>query len=443
MGFLFKNFFDMNDNISKLYKIFNEYPLISTDSRKIEKNSLFFALKGENFNGNEFAIQALKSGASFAIIDEPEFNLSNNCILVENTLTSLQQLAIRHRDTLKIPVLGITGSNGKTTTKELINAVVKQKFKTIATSGNLNNHIGVPLTILSIKPEHEFAIIEMGANHVGEIGELCKIARPNLGIITNIGKAHLEGFGGIVGVIKTKNDLYLSVKQSNGNVFVNINDNLLMQLSNEIKRYTYGNNKNADFNGKIISNEPFLEIEFKHQDIFYKIKTKIFGAFNFDNIMAAVSVGLYLKINPIDIVKAIENYIPSNNRSQLIKTSKNTLILDAYNANPSSMLNSIENFLRQNFEKKILILGDMLELGKYSEDEHFKIIQLLLNKKTHKIIFIGDEFLKLKTKYEEEFDFFKSTEEVIPFLKDLNITAAQILLKGSRKIGLEKLVPYL
>jgi UDP-N-acetylmuramoyl-tripeptide--D-alanyl-D-alanine ligase len=431
----------MNNSIEQIYSIYKKFPQISTDSRNIKPNSIFFAIKGDNFDGNSFAAQALESGAKYAVVDNPDFCLNDNCILVENTITALQQLALLHRKTLKIPILGITGSNGKTTTKELLFSVVSKKFKTLATTGNLNNHIGVPLTVLSIKPDHEFAIIEMGANHVGEIGELCSIAQPDFGIITNIGKAHLEGFGGPEGVIKTKNDLYLSIKQNNGTVFVNHNNDLLMQLSNEIKRFTYGNNKEADYYGDVTLNNPFLEISFTYKNDTYNIKSKIFGAFNFENIMAAVSVGLYFEINPNLIISAIEEYIPSNNRSQLVKTQKNTIILDAYNANPTSMKNSIENFVNQSFDKKVLILGDMLELGEYSGEEHKNIINLIKNLKLYKTILVGNEFYKQKSN--ENIDYFINLEDVISFLKQLDINNAHILLKGSRKIGLEKLLPYL
>lgn len=441
MGLLFRKNFSMHIAISKIYDLYRENPKISTDSRKIEPKSLFFALKGDNFNGNAFAKQALESGASYSIIDDPEFNINDKCILVDNVLTTLQSLASIHRNSLKIPIVGITGSNGKTTTKELLYSVLSQKYRTLATLGNLNNHIGVPITILSIMPEHEFAIIEMGANHVGEIGELCKISKPNFGIITNIGKAHIGEFGGIDGVIKTKNDLYLSVKQSDGTVFVNQNNNLLIQLSSEIRRFTYGNCTDADYFGDMISCEPFLDLFFKYENISYEIKTKIFGAYNFENVMAAVSVGLHFKIDPNAIVRALENYIPSNNRSQIIKTNKNTVIMDAYNANPTSMKYSIENFLSQKNNKKLLILGDMLELGEFSDEEHLNIIKLLNDKEFHKAIFVGETFYKLN--YSADYSFFKNTDDLIPLLKETNLDNALILLKGSRKIGLEKLLPFL
>lgn len=397
----------------------------------VEPGNIFFALKGENFNGNEFAQKALDSGCSFALIDEDEFQNSSNFILVKNVTETLQELAKYHRNTFKIPIIGITGSNGKTTTKELMNEVLSEKYNTLATEGNLNNHIGVPLTLLKLNRQHEIAIIEMGANHLDEIATLCKIAKPELGLITNIGKAHVGEFGSFENIIKSKLELYDFIQANNGHLFVNADDELLMQnaIGNECS--TYGSLSGA-IKGKVESSEEFLSIYMKAPDLGI-IQTQLFGNYNLHNILAAVAVGTYFNVNTEQIKNGIENYIPSNNRSQIFKTKKNTLILDAYNANPSSMMAALENFKVAKGIKKFFILGDMLELGTESMNEHEKIITWT---KQHDLngIFVGDQFMSA---YPDSA--FLNVEQIISgsILKD--IEDHTILVKGSRGIKLEQL----
>ncbi len=414
-------------SIKTLYSIFKKHPLICTDSRNIINESIFFALKGDSFNGNKYAIQALNKGCSYAIIDEEEHNTHPKMILVDDVLSTLQELAKHHRKQLNIPVIGITGTNGKTTSKELIATVVESQYKIIATKGNLNNHIGVPLSILRLKKDTEIAIIEMGANHPEEIDFLCKIALPNFGVITNIGKAHLEGFKDIDGVIKTKNELYTYIKENKGTLFVNSDDKLLSELAEQATTITYG--KEGKAKGTVLSNTPFITIKYKEENI----KSKLIGNYQFSNIMLAISIGEYFNIPLRKIKKQIEEYTPSNNRSQIIKTLNNTLILDAYNANPSSMKAMLTSFSEQNYENKMCILGDMLELGKDSEKEHKLIVDLTNNLKLD-CLFVGEEFKAISK------NCFKHKNELINFIKEGNpIINKTILLKGSRGIGLEEL----
>ncbi len=423
--------------IDELYKIFLNHPNISTDTRRIIPNSIFFSLKGDTFDGNLFAASAIEQGAAYAIIDNENYFIDNSkYLLVKDVLQTLQELAICHRQHLTIPFIGITGTNGKTTTKELINAVLSQKYKTLATIGNLNNHIGVPLTILSITDKHKIAIIEMGANHIGEIGDLCKISQPDYGIITNIGKAHLEGFGSIEGVIKAKNDLYIYIKNKKGKVFINTNNELLMSLSNDIDKITYGIN-DADFcYGKLISTDPNVEVSYHYNDNEYTIKTNLVGAYNFENIMAAICVGIYFNVEHTIIKDALETYTPSNSRSQIVKTSHNTVILDAYNANPSSMENAILNFAKMDVENKVLIIGDMLELGSYSLDEHQNILNLIEKNNLKDVILVGKDFSKQNKNYKS----FNNSDEARDYLIKNPIKNATILVKGSRGIKLEKIM---
>ena len=428
-------------SIEEIYKNFQLNPKISTDSRKIIPNSLFFALKGENFNGNTFAEKAISDGAAYVIIDEAKYKINEQYILVDNVLKTLQDLAIFHRNTLNIPIIGITGTNGKTTTKELINVVLSEKYKILATIGNLNNHIGVPLTILSITKEHEIAIIEMGANHIGEIAELCEIAKPDFGIITNIGKAHLEGFGGIEGVIKTKSDLYKAIKKRKGKVFVNINNELLMNLSADIDNITYGNSQDAYCNGKLLAANPFVKVQYSCEEFYDEIQTQLVGNYNFENILAAITIGLYFNVEKASIKTAIEAYQPSNSRSQVVKTAKNTIILDAYNANPTSLEAAIRNFSEIQAENKVLIIGDMLELGKYSKSEHSRIIKIIEEEKFEKVLLVGTEFSEACT--DHHWNCFNDSEMAKQWLIDNPITNAYVLVKGSRGIKLEKVLDTL
>ncbi len=429
--------------IKELYSLFKQYPQICTDTRDISEGSLFFALKGENFNANKFAAEALEKGSKFAIIDEKEFKKGSQYILVNDVLKTLQQLASFHRNQLKIPVLGITGTNGKTTTKELINAVLSKKYSVHSTKGNFNNHIGVPLTILSIKDDVEFAVIEMGANHPGEIGELCSISRPDYGVITNIGKAHLEGFGSIEGVVNTKRELYDFIVSVNGKVFVCIDNGLLMELSEGMQRITYGVFPNSDYKGEILESNPFLNFKWHCKSLQQelRISTNLIGYFNFENVLAAVSIGDYFGVKPLDIKNAIENYKPTNNRSQHIVTKKNTLFMDAYNANPTSMDAAIRNFSQINCSNKFAIIGDMRELGIEAEQEHQKILELLENSDFDKILLVGKVFTSLNKS--SAIPAFENVSEAKVWLKNLNPEGFNILIKGSRGIKLENLLECL
>lgn len=420
--------------IEDLYGIYKQYPNVNTDTRSISNGQLFFALKGANFNGNTYAEEALKKGAAYAIIDEAAHKVNDQCILVEDVLKTLQQLANFHRSQLSIPFLGITGSNGKTTTKELINAVLSTKFKTLATKGNLNNHIGVPLTVLSIDESIEFAIIEMGANKPGDIKELSEIADPDFGIITNIGKAHLEGFGGLEGVIKTKSELYDHIRAKSGTIFINATNSILEKTSQEIKdKIEY---QGKDYQGQLINEPGFLKLKNETGEI---IETHLVGSYNFENVIAALCIGKYFGVDPSEAAKAIRNYSPTNNRSQLIKGKTNTIIMDAYNANPSSMTAALSNFKESPYPTKIVILGDMLELGKDSGTEHQNIVQIAQSEAFSEAYFVGQEFLKWKNNEH----FFESKDTLIEVIKAKPINNAAILIKGSRGIKLEELSEYL
>ena len=414
-------------NIKHLYNIYKENPIICTDTRKIKKGSIFFALKGQKFNGNLFANKAIKEGCSYAIIDEKSNTKNKQFIHVKNSLKTLQELARYHRKKLSIPIIGITGTNGKTTSKELIHTVLKTKLNCYATKGNLNNHIGVPLSILEINHKHEIAIIEMGANHEKEIDFLCNIALPTHGTITNIGSAHLEGFKNIQGVIKTKSELYNYIKQNNGILFINNDDQLLISLSKNIKSIFYGINSELDISIK--DNTPFLKLKWKNNII----ESKLIGEYQFYNISLAICIGNYFNVSEKNIKLAIESYIPKNNRSEIQKTNNNTIILDAYNANPSSMKSMLYSFAKQKYNNKMCILGDMLELGKQTEKEHKSIIKLTKDLSLN-CFFIGREFADISK------NGFKNKKEFKSFLIKNPIKNKTILIKGSRGIGLEELL---
>ncbi len=424
--------------IEKLHKIFLENPSICTDTRAIGHNSLFFALKGERFDANDFAADALKKGSKYAIVDRQDVAINEKYILVDNVLQTLQQLANYHRKYCKAKILGITGTNGKTTTKEFINAVLTKKYKVIATEGNLNNHIGVPLTLLRLTPETEIGIVEMGANHPNEIAELCEIAEPDYGIISNIGTAHIEGFGSVEGIFKTKTALYEAVARKKGTIFVNADDEMLFQKANELCQsvHSYGTEK-GESKGKLGNPSLLLQIVLDGA----KVQTQLFGIFNLPNILAAYAIGSYFDVPKEAILEATANYIPQNNRSQIYKTSKNLLILDAYNANPTSMEISILSFEYIEGLNKHLILGDMLELGHLSEKYHQRIKDLLqelhLEEKTW---LVGQNFSKNKV---GRFSYFETTENVMEYLQQNPLEKKQILIKGSRGIKLENLVKML
>lgn len=423
--------------IEKIYQYYSQKYLVSTDSRTIEEGSVFVALKGERFDGNDFAYKVAEENiASCVIADRKDLPHHERLFIVDDSLTTLQELARLHREKCNIPIIGITGTNGKTTTKELTAAVLSKKYNIIYTQGNFNNHLGLPLTVLRIKPDTEMAVVEMGANHPNEIAQLCTIANPDFGIITNIGKAHLEGFGSFEGVVKTKNELYDFIRNKNGKVFVNRDNELLMELSNGIDSHTYGKDNKADIEANIVSSNPYLIINWEGNEI----KTNLVGDYNFENVMAAISVGCYFNIEKSLIIEALENYTPTNNRSQYIKSEKNEIVMDAYNANPVSMHHAIKNFRNISSENTLLILGDMRELGKDSEKEHQTIINLIKELKFDNVILVGDEFKKAAG---TDFTTFTNVEELRAFINVNDISGKKILIKGSNSINLKTLVNVL
>jgi len=431
-------------HLHNIYQVYLTYPDISTDTRKIEPFSIFLALKGDNFNGNTFADQALEAGAAYAIIDEPAYKRDERYILVDDVLLTLQDLAKHHREQLKIPIIGITGTNGKTTTKELILSVLEQKFKAFATLGNLNNHIGVPLSILSIRPQTEIAVIEMGANHLQEISFLCDIARPDYGLITNVGKAHLEGFGDFEGVKKAKAELYHWLANHMGTLFLQNDNQDLVQMASAFKFkeiVSYGYSSTNKVYGKLIANNPFLSLEWNFKEWNKTVKTQLTGAYNFENILAAITIGCYFGLTEKEINQGISNYQPKNNRSQVLKTANNTVICDYYNANASSMKAALENIESIKTDlKKVVILGDMFELGTESSKEHKKLIEKALLLSDTECIFIGEEFFKHQT---NKAIFYKTTEEAVKSLTEKPIQDRLILLKGSRGMAFEKVLTAL
>ncbi len=426
--------------ISALYELFQQHPVVCTDTRNIIPGSLFFSLKGENFNANTFAAEAIEKGCAYAVIDEAEFVRGDKFLLVKDVLKTLQDLAAHHRKQLKIPVIGITGTNGKTTTKELINSVLKEKYECFATKGNLNNHIGVPLSLLSLTKEHELAVIEMGASKPGDIEELCNIAFPNYGIITNIGRAHLEGMGGFEGVLKTKTELFRHIKSHGKLIFVNADDDLLMQHAKGFKCFTYGKSESADVAGGLISGDAELIVKWKTKKDAAEtiVASHLPGTYNFSNIMAAICIGNYFGLSAEQINRGIENYIPTNNRSQLVKSGSNIILMDAYNANPSSVEAALENFERIKGENKIIILGEMLELGETSAQEHEQILKLVEKLTLSHCYFVGSNFLALRENFPQH-SYFNNVNELVEFLKNNAIKNSTILIKGSRGNKLEKL----
>lgn len=426
-------------NIANIYELFTKEPVVSIDSRIITKGGLFFALKGESFNGNTFADKALQNGCSYAIIDEPEVWKDDRYIIVENSKKALQELATLHRHTLGIPVIGITGTNGKTTTKELVNAVLSKKYNTVCTKGNFNNHIGVPLTLLAIPKDAEIAIIEMGANHLLEIAELCAIADPDFGIITSIGKAHLEGFGSFKNIIKTKKELYDYVSIKDGVNFVNHDDELLRRISKDLNNIYYGKGDFVFCKGEYLSSNPFVSVVLYENNDKIIIESKLIGSYNTSNILAAACVGKKFGVNISLIKEALEQYIPDNNRSQLKKTGRNILLLDAYNANPSSMEASVSNFGVLQAEHKIVILGEMLELGEMSDAEHRILYKHVQSLAFERIFLVG----KWDGKNDKNTFIFENTQTLIAYFQSHSIEGKTILIKGSRGNKLELIVPFL
>ena len=429
--------------IEELYKIYLQHPEISTDTRKVNSGSIFFALKGENFDGNAFAEQAINAGAAYAIIDNPDYKINERTLLVDDVLSTLQQLANQHRRQLSIPFIGITGSNGKTTTKELINSVLSVRYKTYATQGNLNNHIGVPLTILAIGSNIEIAIIEMGANHQQEIAALSRIAEPDMGLITNVGKAHLEGFGGVEGVKKGKGELYDFLKEKSGAVFLNQDNTNLKQMVDDRQLqnvFYYSTSTKSNLKGELVENNPFLVIDWIAEDERHRVKTNLTGPYNLENVLAAIAIGKHFGLSSEEINTGLTSYIPGNNRSQITKTEANTLICDYYNANPSSMTAALDNFASLQADKKIIILGDMFELGDGSKAEHRAIAEKAMNLHAEQSIFIGKNFFEVQV---EGGTYYQTTQEALSVIGTDVINQCTILIKGSRGMKLESLVDKL
>lgn len=422
------------NTIEKLHQLFLKHPVVSTDTRNIQKNCIFICLKGTNFDANTFAKEALNKGAAAAIIDNSDYYIDHRTPLVNDSLKTLQELAQFHRKFLNIPIIALTGSNGKTTTKELLHTVLSKKFNTGATKGNYNNHIGVPLTLLSFDTNTEMGIVEMGANHQKEIEFLCKLAQPDYGYITNFGKAHLEGFGGIQGIIKGKSELYDHLQKNNKFSFLNFDDPIQHARSKSLKHYSFSiKTADADIRFTPTDNVNFAKTKIAN----LTIKSKLIGDYNVTNINAAITIGKYFKISNSLIKDAIEDYTPTNNRSQLIQLNNNQIILDCYNANPSSMEVAINNFLTNDHNSKWLILGDMFELGEESDQEHQKIIQLLIQSENHKTTFIGEAFFRNKTQ-NKKLCFYKSFDDFSSELSTRTIQNKHILIKGSRGMALER-----
>ena len=426
-------------SIIDLYDLFIHNPQITTDSRNCPKGSIFFALKGDKFDGNQYAGKALASGCVYAVIDNPDYYIGERTILVDNVLKTLQQLAHHHRKVLGLPIIGITGTNGKTTTKELLAAVLSTKFNLLYTEGNFNNHIGVPLTLLRLTHDHEMAVIEMGASHPGDIKELVDIVHPNYGIITNVGRAHLEGFGSFEGVIRTKGELYDYIRRSKGKIFIKKENEYLQSIAKGIEQITYGNGDDAFASGQVVSCDPFLVFNWKQQGKLHTVETHIIGSYNLDNVLAAVAVGRFFKIPAERISRAIAAYEPTNNRSQFKKTDNNELIIDAYNANPSSMKVALDNFITMPVHPKAIILGDMRELGPTSNELHAEVVEQIKKGQFDKVFLCGEHFSKVG----KEFSPFATTEAMVEELRKQPLKGYHILIKGSHSMGLEKLADIL
>ena len=424
------------NTLETIYQLYSKKYIVTTDSRKVEPGCVFVALKGEHFDGNDFAYQVANDNiAACVIADRKDLPKHERLFIVDDSLTALQQLAKLHREKCGTPIIGITGTNGKTTTKELVSAVLSQKYNITYTQGNFNNHLGVPLTLLQIKPDTEIAVVEMGANHPKEIELLCSLAQPNFGIITNIGKAHIEGFGSFEGVVKTKNELYDYLRNTNGTVFLNNDNQLLKDLAHDLKTVNYGKDNTADCNAKMLSSNPYLSINWDGNII----NTNLVGDYNFENVMAAITAGLHFNIEPNLIIKALEDYSPTNNRSQFIKSDKNEIVMDAYNANPVRMSNAIKNFRNISDDKHLLILGDMKELGNESLNEHQEIINLINSFDFSNVILVGTEFSKVN----HNFVSFLNVDELISHINQNEISGRKILVKGSNSIHLGKIINLL
>ena len=426
----------MSSTIEKLYAVYLNNAAVQTDTRKLQAGEIFFALKGEHFNGNTFAAKALELGAAAVVVDEEVNIIDDRIFKVTNALEALQQLAKHHRQQFNIPFIAITGSNGKTTSKELVSSVLATHYKTYTTKGNLNNHIGVPLTLLSIKPDAEMAVIEMGANHQKEIAGYCTYTLPTHGLITNCGKAHLEGFGGVEGVKKGKGELYDFLRTNNGTAFVYWDFDYLQTMSNGIGKVVKYGTTEGFVTGNVKSLNPFLSVEISSDFSQPIIQTQLVGDYNLSNILTAVTIGKYFNIPDEKIKSAIENYSPTNSRSQLIQKDSNQIILDAYNANPNSMSAAIENFANINADQKVLLLGGMMELGNDSIEEHQKIINLIQQHSWKQVVLVGGDFKKLTT----PFLFFNTSLEAKDWFKQQQFSNATILIKGSRSTAMERVL---
>lgn len=424
--------------IEKIYKLYKTAYTVTTDSRTITQGCVFVALKGEHFDGNDFALNVAEEGiAACVIADRKDLPQHERLFVVEDSLKALQELANYHRKQLDTPIIGITGTNGKTTTKELVSAVLAKKYNILFTQGNFNNQLGVPLTLLRIKQDTELAVVEMGASHPGDINELTGIGEPNYGMITNIGRAHLRDFGGYEGVIKTKNEMYQYIAAHKGLLFVNKDNELLMDLSKSINKVTYGTSNDADIQGKLLSANPYLSVEWNGK----KIDTQLVGDYNFENVMAAICIGTYFNVAANDIVEALLGYRPTNNRSQVIETARNRVVMDAYNANPTSMSHSIKNFRNICKSDNLLILGDMRELGNESEQEHKNILELIKELRFENVYLVGEEFQRVAKN--SKFSTFINVEELAQYLQQHPVSGRDILAKGSNSIHLNKIIDSL
>ena len=423
--------------IDTLYSTYLKSRTVTTDSRAITPGCIFFAFKGETFDGNAFAPQALEQGAALCVISDERYKVDERCIVVEDVLTTLQQLATLHRSHLTIPIIGITGTNGKTTTKELVHAVLAKKYRTHATQGNFNNHLGVPLTLLAIPADAEMAIVEMGANHPGEIAALCKIAQPDFGLITNVGRAHLEGFGSFEGVIRTKTELYRHLASCKGHAFVNSDNDILTSQAASIGLNTlsYGASEKAQMRGHLVGSDPYMKFYIEDGDNVYSIQSQLLGNYNFDNAMAAAAVGRYFRVDLWDIKEAIEQYAPANKRSQYKESGRNVLFLDCYNANPSSMKVALDNFTALLRENKVAMLGGMKELGTDSRKEHETIVTRLIESITagtlSQAVLVGPEFQGMNEGHEEAVQWFENVGEAVKHYTAAPLSGATVLLKGS------------
>lgn len=466
--------------IEELYSEYLKSRCVTTDSRQVSEGCIFFGLRGDNFDGNRFAAKALEAGAALCVVDNVECKVDDRCIVVEDSLQTLQELARYHRSQLTLPVVGITGTNGKTTTKELVAAVLGKRYKVHCTRGNLNNHIGVPLTLLSMPADAEIMIVEMGASHPGEIDFLCNIANPDFGLITNVGKAHLEGFGSFKGVVRTKTELYRHLAAMAGVIFVNADDDILMERAEKMSQLasspsvlpgvvpsipgvtpmdygadfhprgvnlpmasvvTYGSSEQAECKGSYVSSDPYMKFYFEEGDTVYTVQSQLIGGYNYANAMAAVCVGRYFGVDLFDIKTAIEEYCPSNNRSQCRRTERNTLILDCYNANPSSMRVAVDNFAAMKADNKMVVLGSMKELGGDSRGEHRDLLDRVVAAGFDRVVLIGDEFRFAEGRRGVEW--YATTEDVAKLLADSPVSGATILVKGSNSNRLWSLEPLL